>query len=92
MSDEHFLGCDMLITYHRFQGTSLECADAIPGTIHDMLLDTDEWISEISRSNSSVTVDLTQDEIKASPLSDPTILVNRGYEANLYDYYGRKQY
>jgi hypothetical protein len=51
-----------------------------------------QWISEISWADHCVSVNLTQDEIEKSPVFDPSETVNRDYEENLYDYYGRPKY
>lgn len=51
-----------------------------------------QWIQSISWDQASIHVDLTRDRIKDSPDYDPVQPVNRGYEAHLYDYYGREQY
>lgn len=51
-----------------------------------------EWIDSISWSEATVTIKLTQDQIKKSPEYDPLTPVNRGYEEHLYDYYGQERY
>lgn len=50
------------------------------------------WIKEFKWAESSVTVDLTLDEVKRSPPYDPSEPVNRKYEEHLYDYYGKPKY
>lgn len=50
------------------------------------------WIESISWSEEKVRVDLTRDQVKGSPEFDPTRVVERDYERNLYDYYGRAPY
>jgi len=50
------------------------------------------WIKKISWADSEVSVDLTQKEVRNSPIYDPTTGVNREYEERLYDYYGRPKY
>lgn len=51
-----------------------------------------EWISAISWTNSTVTVNVSQETIRHGPKYDPTAPVNREYETRLYDYYGRPAY
>ncbi|MGC9364361.1 MAG: PRC-barrel domain-containing protein [Fidelibacterota bacterium] len=51
-----------------------------------------DWIESIDWSCQKVVVDLTQEEIKASPEYDPKVPVNREYEERLYDFYGRPMY
>ena len=50
------------------------------------------WINTVSWSDQTVDVDMTQDGVKNSPEFDPSIPINREYEARLYDYYGRPHY
>lgn len=51
-----------------------------------------EWITAMSWGESKVRVDLTRDSIKNSPEFDPSAPVNRVYEEQLYDFYGRPKY
>jgi hypothetical protein len=51
-----------------------------------------EWIKNVDWSSKEVSVDMTCDSIKKSPEFDPTAPVNRSYELQLYDYYGRPTY
>jgi uncharacterized protein YrrD len=51
-----------------------------------------EWITAMSWGESKVMVDLTRDSIKSSPEFDPSAPVNRVYEEQLYDFYGRPKY
>lgn len=51
-----------------------------------------EWITKFDWAKSEVSVDLSQNIIKNSPEFDPKDAVNRDYEAQLYDYYGRPVY
>lgn len=50
------------------------------------------WARSINWAEREVVVDLTKEQIKNSPQYDPATPVNRGYEARLYDYYGRPAY
>lgn len=50
------------------------------------------WIDEIKWTERSVKVDLHSDKIENSPEYDPAMPVNRAYESQLYDYYGRPVY
>jgi hypothetical protein len=51
-----------------------------------------QWIRKIDWSEHVVEVDLTREQIEASPPYDPTAAVNRRYEEQLYDFYGRPKY
>jgi hypothetical protein len=48
-----------------------------------------EWVNWAERK---VHVDLNKETIENSPEFDPSMPVNREYEAHLYDYYGRPHY
>lgn len=48
-----------------------------------------QWIEAIAWADERVKVDLSIDSIKSSPHFDPSIAINREYEARLYDYYGK---
>jgi hypothetical protein len=50
------------------------------------------WVKKIDWAEQEVEVDLHQETIKNSPEYDPSAPVNREYEAQLYDYYGRPKY
>lgn len=50
------------------------------------------WIDSIQWADRKVTVDVTREAVKDSPAYDPSVPVNRDYEARLYDYYGRPVY
>jgi hypothetical protein len=50
------------------------------------------WIESIDWEANSVQVNLTQEQIKNSPEYHPDITLNRDYETNLYNHYGRKSY
>lgn len=50
------------------------------------------WIERVDWADKRVHVDLTTDQVKASPEFDPGAPVNREYEIRLYDYYGRPKY
>jgi hypothetical protein len=51
-----------------------------------------EWIKSINWAKRTVSVDLNRHTIKNSPEFDPSQPVNRKYEIQLYDYYGRPVY
>lgn len=51
-----------------------------------------EWIQRVDWVKSEVSVDMTKESIKNSPEYRPTEPVNRNYEIQLYDYYGRPSY
>jgi hypothetical protein len=50
------------------------------------------WVEEIDWAEQEVEVDLHRKTIKNSPEYDPSAPVNREYEVQLYDYYGRPKY
>ena len=51
-----------------------------------------QWITEVSWGEAKVYVDLTQEEIKNSPAFDPAVTIDRPYEEQLFDHYGRPTY
>jgi hypothetical protein len=51
-----------------------------------------EWIDRISWIDSTVYVSMLRETIQQSPEFDPSRPIQRGYEAALYDYYGRPRY
>jgi hypothetical protein len=51
-----------------------------------------EWIKRISWANREVYVDMKKEWIKNSPEFDPSRPINRTYEVQLYDFYGRPKY
>lgn len=51
-----------------------------------------EWIENIDWYNSTVFVNLTQDEIRRSPEYDPAKPIDRQYEERLYHHYRRPGY
>ena len=50
------------------------------------------WIESADWLQKTVTVDLTKGQVERSPEYDPTSPVNREYEHQLYDFYGRPRY
>ena len=50
------------------------------------------WVSAVSWEQRQVAVDLDRATIERSPVYDPSMPINRAYEAQLYDYYGRPTY
>ena len=50
------------------------------------------WVKRVSWGGRKVEVDLTKEEITQSPEYDPSMPVNREYEQQLYDFYGRPFY
>jgi hypothetical protein len=50
------------------------------------------WITDISWAERAVRVDLPRDLVKDAPEYDPSAPVNRRYEEQLYDFYGRPRY
>jgi hypothetical protein len=51
-----------------------------------------DWITDIRWADSEVFVNVTRDVVNESPEFDPAAPVNREYEIQLYDYYGRPKY
>jgi hypothetical protein len=50
------------------------------------------WITRVDWDASKVEVDLTREQIKNSPVYDPSGSVQRDYEARLHSHYGRPGY
>ena len=50
------------------------------------------WAEKISWKESTVHINITKKVVKECPEFDPAAPVNRVYEENLYDYYGRQKY
>jgi len=50
------------------------------------------WITTISWTDRKVAVGMNREQIKDCPEYDPAIPVNREYEEQLYDFYGRPKY
>ena len=51
-----------------------------------------QWTKSISWDQRVMRIDLSREVIKKSPVWNPTAGVNRKYEVDLYDYYGRPVY
>lgn len=51
-----------------------------------------DWIEKIVWAESDVYLQLTKEEIKNSPEYDPAQTVDRNYENEIHDYYGKKKY
>lgn len=51
-----------------------------------------EWFRDVSWLDRKVHVDLKKETIRESPEYDPSVTVNREYEATLHEHYGRKPY
>lgn len=50
------------------------------------------WADTISWAERKIRVDMPRETTKNSPDYNPTAPVNRAYEVQLYDYYGRPKY
>ena len=50
------------------------------------------WIDSVDWAESKVRVNLTVEQIRLGPEYDPSAPVNREYEIQLYDFYGRPKY
>jgi hypothetical protein len=51
-----------------------------------------EWVKDINWDTQEVWVDAPQKTIEGCPPYDPAAPVNRAYETQMYDYYGRPKY
>lgn len=51
-----------------------------------------QWITDIDFGKALVHTDLTTEVIRESPEYDPSAPINREYEIQLYDFYGRRYY
>ena len=51
-----------------------------------------QWIEDISWTEETVHLDLTQAQVRGSPEWNPNRNVERDYERSLFDYYGRAPY
>ena len=51
-----------------------------------------DWVTRTSWGDRDVHVDVTRARIKDCPEYDPGLPINRRYEQQLYDYYGRPVY
>jgi hypothetical protein len=51
-----------------------------------------EWVTDISWEGQEVRMDVSKETIEDSPPFDPSAPVNREYEVQMYDYYGRPKY
>ena len=60
-----------------------------PGTT---VLVSPEWITRVDWNEAKVHVELTREQIKNSPAFDPAGPVQREYEMQLFDHYGRPRY
>jgi uncharacterized protein YrrD len=47
------------------------------------------WIEQVSWADAMISVDLTRESVRNSPVYDPSQPVSAIYEARLYDHYGR---
>jgi hypothetical protein len=51
-----------------------------------------QWTSSISWEEKTVHIDMTREAIRNSPEWDPSIAIQREYEAQLHDHFGRQVY
>ncbi len=58
---------------------------------HEVLI-APPWISGVNWSDKTVSVDLNRDAVKSSPLYDSKALLDREWEHNLHEHYGRTGY
>jgi hypothetical protein len=57
-----------------------------------MVLIAPEWVRDIDWQQRQVRVEISRREIQEAPPYDPAAPINREYEAQMYDYYGRPKY
>jgi hypothetical protein len=69
--------------------TVVDTRDWLPGR---KVLVSNEWVQSVDWAQRTLRIDLTREQIKASPPYDPLAPVNRRYEERLYDFYGRPKY
>lgn len=50
------------------------------------------WVDLVDWAENKVKIALTKKQIKSSPEYDSSTMINREYEVQLYDYYGRPKY
>jgi uncharacterized protein YrrD len=58
---------------------------------HEVLI-APPWINGVQWSEKTVSVDLTTEAVKASPVYDPKSVLDREWERNLHQHYGRTGY
>lgn len=75
--DDHLWGIRFII---------IDTRNLLPGK---KVLISPAWIKSFKWSTSQVSIDLSREKIKSSPVFDPGQPVNQAYEQKLYDYYGR---
>ncbi|KAA0143058.1 PRC-barrel domain containing protein [Gimesia chilikensis] len=51
-----------------------------------------DWITHFTWEDKKAHVDLTEEQVRDAPVYDPRLPVNRAYEVQLYDFYGRPTY
>ena len=51
-----------------------------------------DWLKTVEWSGQRITVDLTRDQIKTSPEYDPSATIDRRFQEQLYQHYGRTPY
>ncbi len=51
-----------------------------------------DWVQRISWDDRAVYVDVSREKVENSPRYNPSAPVNREYEIQMYDYYGRPKY
>jgi hypothetical protein len=56
------------------------------------VLISNDWVAGVEWASTKVQVDLTIEKIKNSPEFNPSEPINREYEVQLYDFYGRPKY
>lgn len=61
----------------------------LPG---EKILIAPRWVDEIDWSAKTMSIDLSREMIKSCPRYDPSTPINRQYEEQLYDFYGRPAY
>lgn len=73
----------------RIRYVAIDTKNWLPGR---KVLIAPDWISDLSWSDATASVDLTQEKIKQAPPYIATQPINRDFEDHLYDFYGRERY
>ena len=50
------------------------------------------WVAGFEWENGLAILDMSEDQVRNAPHFDPHAPINRDYESNLYDYYGKPRY
>jgi len=82
---------DLIIDEKSMKARYLAIKTSVPLSGRSVLIAPD-WIRDISWAESKMYTDIEPDKMENCPTYDPREGINRTYEQNLYDYYGRPRY